>query len=111
MSKNDYILKIVEVDPDFAYQGPRFKSLGENSGELFKEKYLIPWLKNMPEKGIIDFANTIIYMPSFLEEAFGGAVREGFFKQLKNVDFINIEKDYKDDLKKYIRDAKKNGRN
>lgn len=108
MSNQENILKIIERNPNFAYEGPRFKSLGDNSGELFREEHLIPWLKALQGKGIIDFEGTIIYMPSFLEEAFGGAVRKGFYKELKNVKFINIEKEYEEDLYKYIEKANKN---
>lgn len=108
MSNQVNILKIIEKNPNFAYQGPRFKSLGDNSGELFRDDYLIPWLESLQGKGIIDFEGTVIYMPSFLEEAFGGAVRKGFYKDLKKVKFINIEKEYEIDLNKYIEIANKN---
>ena len=64
----------------FKYQGPRFINLGSNSGEEFRDVYLIPWLNENKTDEIleIDFEGTIVYTPSFLEESFGGAIRKGF---------------------------------
>jgi hypothetical protein len=100
-------LVICDKSQDYCYEGPRFKSLGPSSGEEFRELYLIPWLDSLSEgeKGIIDFARTKIYTPSFLEEAFGGAIRENIVNRdkLKNILFINITDFWEKKLKEYIK--------
>ena len=76
---------------NYKYQGPRFIELGPDSGEEFRKEYLIPWLeknKNTIDLAV-DFAGTSVYTPSFLEESFGGAIREGY-EIVKRLKFKNI---------------------
>lgn len=57
--------------------GPRKKSEGKYSGELFRETILIPKFQEARTKSvklIIDLDGTFGYPPSFLDEAFGGLV-------------------------------------
>lgn len=56
------------------YPGPRYKALGSNSGEEFRETYLIPALKTDP-KVSVNLDGVLGYGSSFLEEIFGGMVR------------------------------------
>lgn len=101
------VLKILDCKQDYKYQGPRYIKLGPESGEEFRDEYLIPWLeenKNVDELQI-DFAGTIVYTPSFLEEAFGGAIRKGYDK-VKSLEFVNIPDEQKEKIKKYISKAK-----
>lgn len=56
------------------YPGPRYIKLGSNSGEEFREKYLIEKLKQDPEV-IVNLDGVLGYGSSFLEEIFGGVVR------------------------------------
>ncbi len=56
------------------YPGPRYKKLGSNSGEEFREEYLIKKLKQDPEV-IVNLDGVLGYGSSFLEEIFGGVVR------------------------------------
>jgi hypothetical protein len=69
----------------------------------------LPWLDSLAdgEKGIIDFAGTAVYSPSFLEESFGGSVRKNVNnrKKLSNISFDNIDPIWKEKVEKYIRSA------
>lgn len=56
------------------YPGPRYMSLGSNSGEEFREKFLIEELKKDPEVSV-NLDGVLGYGSSFLEEIFGGMVR------------------------------------
>ncbi len=77
-------LWVVADNPEYTYQGPRLKSIGENSGEEFRELVLIPWLDKLrtPEycnyQPVVDFDGTEFFNPSFLHEAFTGAVKQGY---------------------------------
>lgn len=103
-------LKIVACKKGFEYQGPRARRLGDNSGEEFRDDYLIPWLKDFSDSdvGVIDFEGTKVYMSSFLEESFGGAIRKGFGAKIEKLSFINIDNDSLNDLRQYISNALKN---
>ena len=60
--------------------GPRFKNQGEGSGEAFREDYLVPAFQEALSNGEKLYVNmdgaTYGYPTSFLEEAFGGLVRQ-----------------------------------
>lgn len=66
----DYItVKLVELDEKFMFQGPRFKSLGNASGEEFVQDYLMPLIKeHSPLYVVLDFTGTLAYSPSFLDQ-------------------------------------------
>ena len=69
-----YIL-MINVARDFSkYPGGRFYSDGPFSGERFREEFLVPALKTGFAVHVI-LDGTLGYGASFLEEAFGGAVR------------------------------------
>lgn len=56
----------------------RYKSQSEQSGQSFREKLLVPALRNNDEV-VVDFDGIEGVGSSFLEEAFGGLIRhEGF---------------------------------
>lgn len=97
-------LEIATIAAGFLYQGPRFERLGPNSGELFRKTVLIPFLDGLQENqiGIIDFGGTKVYSPSFLEEGFGGAIRQGYADKVCNLEFLNIPDEWKTILKQYI---------
>ncbi|MEL3899382.1 DUF4325 domain-containing protein [Treponema phagedenis] len=101
-------LKIAECGNGYQYQGPRFDDLGPDSGEEFRDEYLIPWLKNNNNASelCVDFEGTVLFTPSFLEESFGGAIRKGF-EIVRKIQFKNIPPDVKQQLAKYINKAKK----
>jgi hypothetical protein len=69
---------VVNVARDFSkYPAGRYLEDGPATGQLFREKFLIPALKESKTL-TIELDGTRGYGSSFLEEAFGGAVREGF---------------------------------
>ena len=94
---------IKDCGENYKYQGPRFSKLGPESGDEFRDKYLIPWLeKNSNADSLaVDFAGTIVYTPSFLEESFGGTIRKGY-KIVENLNFMNMPDDKRKQLEKYI---------
>lgn len=70
--------KIIEIAKDFSqYPGGRFSRDGPNSGESFRDRYLEPALRTH-DRVIIILDGTAGYPSSFLEEAFGGLVRQGW---------------------------------
>ncbi|AXO17623.1 STAS-like domain-containing protein [Providencia stuartii] len=95
---------------DFSkYPGPRYERLGENSGEKFRDSFLIPALLEDHDL-IVDFDGVFGYGSSFLEEAFGGLVRQGVNRDI----LINLKKNLKskdksiiDEVISYIDDALK----
>jgi len=115
------ILKICEINKGYEYQGPRFKKLGPYSGEEFREAHLEPWLNKLgeQEESIIDFVGTKVYSPSFLEESFGGVIREAGTsekaeinrKKLQIAKFENMDPVWKEKLSGYIKNAKHKTKN
>jgi hypothetical protein len=89
----------------FTCPGPRYKKLGENSGEKFRE--IIISSVRSGEDVVIDLDGTEGYGSSFLEEAFGGLIREGVpHESVRNIKFVsNEEPDLIDEIKGYIDDA------
>lgn len=71
-------MKMINIARDFS-RAPagRFISDGPNSGQRFRESFLIPSL-NKSEMIVIDLDGTRGMGSSFLEEAFGGLIRRGF---------------------------------
>ena len=58
--------------------GPRYKRLGNGSGEVFRDTRLAPAFNQARQKGVklvVDLDGTSAYGSSFLEEAFGGLTR------------------------------------
>ncbi|MEP7099932.1 MAG: STAS-like domain-containing protein [Burkholderiales bacterium] len=85
----------------------RYAKNGETSGEAFRERFLVsPLLAG--EQILVELDGTVGYGSSFLEEAFGGAVRRTRLKpsqilghlQLKSSDPSLVE-----EVTEYITDA------
>lgn len=103
-------MKIV-IAKDFSdTPGGRTIAEGDFSGELFREKILLPQYHeaiSKKEKLEIDFDGAFGYPPSFLDESFGGLVK--IIKQKNILDNIIIISN--DDLtierkiRKYVSDA------
>tara|TARA_Y100000310_G_C20446694_1_gene698761 strand:+ start:22 stop:336 length:315 start_codon:yes stop_codon:yes gene_type:complete len=77
---------------------------GEFGGEEFRKTHLVPHLKDK-KKVIILLDGTMGYTSAFLEEAFGGLVREEGFnnKELQmNLELESKDIDLKDDIEEYI---------
>lgn len=64
---------------DFALRpGPRYKRLGQHSGEEFRKKYLAKWIDDAKTEGkmVVIVLDGVYTLPvSFMEEAFGGMQR------------------------------------
>ena len=83
----------ISVARDFSrFPGPRFARIGKFSGEEFRDKFLIPRLKE-GQKITVLLDDTKGYGSSFLEEAFGGAVREGYSLSKENLVLVSDEDD------------------
>jgi hypothetical protein len=101
-------IKIAEEFTDSP--GARYKADGGFSGQEFREKLLKPRFDALKPKEFleIDFDGCYGYPPSFLEEAFGGLVREiGDSKVVENK--LKFKADEEPavitKVKKYIQDA------
>lgn len=89
---------------DFSlFPGPRYIKDGKASGEEFRDSILIPAIKLDPEI-TLDLDGVEGYGSSFLEEAFGGAIRSGVSAEImKNIAFISKEDpDLLDEISEYI---------
>jgi hypothetical protein len=100
-----YTVKVVDFT---MFPGPRYRKLGKNSGEEFRDEVLIPALMEHNVVGM-DLDGVIGYGSSFLEEAFGGLIRAGIekgkvkalVKAAKSDDNPNIV----DEINSYVDDA------
>ena len=98
------VIKIAEAFSKMT--GPRLINEGEYSGEAFYLDVLKPKYQEARKLGVVlvvDLDGTYGYGTSFLEEAFGGLVRDGFKLVLDNIEIISEEEEYLiEDIKKYI---------
>lgn len=91
--------------------GGRYRHQGPNSGEQFREEVLLPRFNEAQlEKKllVVDLDGGVGYASSFLEEAFGGLVREK--KSVSEVErvlrFISKEEPYQiEDILRYMQEA------
>lgn len=103
----------IEIVKDFSdTPGGRSINEGDYSGELFRKKLLIPMYEqavNNGQKLDIVFDGAYGYPPSFLDEAFGGLVRElGIKDCLKNITIIsNDDLTIERKIRKYVEEAEK----
>jgi hypothetical protein len=107
-----YTMKI-SVARDFSRTpGSRYVEEGDFSGELFRVQTLQPAIVEALHAGgevNIDLDGTAGFGTSFLEEAFGGLIRDGGFTGpdvLRILTFTSHEEPYLiDDIRGYINDA------
>ena len=72
--------KTISIARDFSrFPAGRYRADGPFSGEQFRDDKLAPALSQNP-KVIVDLDGALGYGSSFLEEAFGGLVREKGFR-------------------------------
>jgi hypothetical protein len=99
----------VNVARDFTkYPAGRYKRNGKTSGESFRERFLVPYLLK-GEKVTVELDGTIGYGSSFLEEAFGGAVRNTNLNSqsvAELIELVSSNKALKEEILRYIADAK-----
>lgn len=98
----------VNVAKDFSkYPAGRYRKNGSTSGEAFRDRFLLPALLR-GEQIVVELDGTIGYGSSFLEEAFGGAVRAGKLPAETVLELIDIrtrDLSLKELVQRYIRDA------
>lgn len=98
----------VNVARDFTrFPSGRLKKNGDTSGEAFRERFLEKPLRNH-EKIIVELDGTIGYGSSFLEEAFGGAVRNTRLapeEVLRHLELRSSDRSLVEEVIDYIRDA------
>lgn len=87
---------ILKISEDYSETpGGRYIKEGKFSGEDFRNTHLIPKIKECQksnEKLIIDLDGGYGYSTGFLEESFGGLIREGYRKEdLSILSFISNE--------------------
>lgn len=88
--------------------GARYKHLGPNSGEDFRQRFLLEPLRQ-GKTVIVNLDGVRGYGSSFLEEAFGGAVRELNLEVGDAVSRLRVEtktKSWQLEVEEYIRTAK-----
>ena len=99
------------------YPGPRYIEEGEYSGELFRKTELMPTIieaKKNNHKIILNLDGTSGYGTSFIEEVFGGLIREEkmSIKEIYSI-FTFISKEDEnliDDITEYMEEAEKNSK-
>lgn len=93
----------------FAPGGRYYPKDGDYTGERFRDEFLIPALKNN-DKVIVDLDGTRGLGSSFLEEAFGGLIRNGFSLQelLHKLELIPSKAGYDAKAWEYIKSAENN---
>ena len=78
--------KIYNFEKEFTkFPGPRYKKLGNKSGEEFRVDVLENIFNDKKYKLIIDITGVLAFPPSFIDEA-----------------FVTLRKKYKDEFYKYI---------
>lgn len=98
-------MKTINISKDFSrYPGLRYKRLGEYSGEEFRDNLLIPALEQNSVVSI-ELDDTRGYGSSFLEEAFGGAVRKGHNLNTQKLHLVSEDNDLKNEIWDYIKNA------
>lgn len=71
-------MKMINIAEDFSkFPGPRFIELGPYSGQKFKDEVLKPAIATHGSDIEINLDGTMGYGSSFLEESFGGLIRDG----------------------------------
>jgi STAS-like domain of unknown function (DUF4325) len=105
-------MKPIKIATDFS-ETPlgRYPTDGDFNGARFREEFLFPALTTQA-KVIVDIDDVEGYGSSFLDEAFGGLVRKGYFTAGALKDKLDIQyhrpefRMYHDLVWKYIDEAK-----
>ena len=76
-------MKMINIAEDFSkFPGPRFIDLGPYSGQKFKDEVLKPAINDHGDNIVINLDGTMGYGSSFLEESFGGLIRDGIYPRI-----------------------------
>lgn len=104
---------ILNIAKDYSRcPGARYESEGDFSGEKFREDYLYPKLKEAIETGVkleVILDGSAGYSTSFIEESFGGLIRNNqmTLDEIRDNMIIVSEEDptYIDDINLYLENA------
>lgn len=107
----------LKISKDYSTSpGPRYTTEGKFSGEEFRKNILLPKVKeaiSCGDKLIIDLDGTSGFGTSFLEEAFGGLIREDRFTKDtidRTIILVSTEEpELIDEIEEYIKDADDQG--
>jgi hypothetical protein len=98
----------VNIAKDFSrFPAGRYKEDGPFPGQVCREKLLVPPLRKY-EKVQVELDGTRGYGSSFLEEAFGGLIRESGFSESElkqKLEIITADSARKDEIWTYIKEA------
>ncbi len=103
----------IKIATDFSrIPGARYPEEGDFSGQEFRQNVLLPKLKKAMQEKVkltIDLDETAGLGTSFLEEAFGGLIREDkldYNQIIETLEFVSEEDpDYISEIYSYIDDA------
>lgn len=106
---------ILKLSRDFSpTPGPRYPSEGKHSGEEFRQKILVPMLRQAQKANVellVDLDGPAGYGTSFLEESFGGLIREDKFPLSALKAVLRFKSDEEpvliDEINEYMNDADK----
>lgn len=102
------MMKTIRVAKEFSrYPAGRYYSDGPASGERFREEMLAPFV-NVEDELVVELDGARAYGSSFLEEAFGGLVRERRTTKERALQVIKIRSSKPSlvsEILGYIRDA------
>ena len=96
--------RVINVARDFSrYPAGRYVDDGPYSGAAFRDGILIPALK-AGEAIVVELDGVRGYGSSFLEEAFGGLVRNGFAAELirQLISFQSADRSLVEEIEDYI---------
>lgn len=103
-------MRTINIATDYTrYPAGRFMKNGNTSGEGFRVIHLVPAL-NSNDKVRVEFDGTVGYGSSFLEEAFGGLVRQlGITSEAltSRLELVSKDKSLIEEVLQYIVDAEK----
>ncbi|MBN9642522.1 MAG: STAS-like domain-containing protein [Achromobacter sp.] len=107
-------MKQVNVANDFTrFPSGRYKKKGGTSGEAFRERFLLPALHEH-QSIEIELDGVLGYGSSFLEEAFGGAIRQAKVKADEFFRLIHLKSSNQAlirEIHQYVEEASKRLRN
>jgi hypothetical protein len=104
---------MIKIVKDFSYApGPRYIREGKNSGEQFRRELLTPAIKeaiSKKQKLTVDLDGTAGYGRSFLEESFGGLIREDKLDYQSVLDILEVvsheQPSHKEKIYGYLKQA------
>lgn len=83
-------MKTIDIGKDFSpVPSGRYRSKGRFTGEVFREDFLVPALRNFDVVSV-NLDHTEGFGSSFLDEAFGGLVTAGIIQKSELLQRLNL---------------------